>query len=87
VTIPLDEIDPADPFDTMALAEEIDALHEELGQLPLLEREVLTLFYLRELTLAELADVLAVPLGTIKSRLFRARNTLRRQLETKGRKP
>jgi RNA polymerase sigma-70 factor (ECF subfamily) len=61
------------------------AMEHELTQLPLLEREVLTLFYLRELSLAEVAEVLAVPVGTVKSRLFRARQLLRRELETKGR--
>jgi DNA-directed RNA polymerase specialized sigma24 family protein len=42
------------------------------------------LFYLQELTLNELSDVLAVPVGTVKSRLFRARQLLRRTLTTKG---
>lgn len=65
-------------------SDDLDMLEKELEALPLLEREVLVLFYLRELSLNELADVLAVPLGTIKSRLFRARHSLRRQLESKG---
>jgi RNA polymerase sigma factor (sigma-70 family) len=60
------------------------ALHDELAKLPLIEREVLTLFYLRELSLGEVADVLGVPLGTVKSRLFRARHLLRRELEARG---
>jgi RNA polymerase sigma factor (sigma-70 family) len=60
------------------------ALHDELAKLPLIEREVLTLFYLRELSLSEVADILGVPLGTVKSRLFRARHLLRRELEARG---
>lgn len=54
-----------------------DQLKGELESLPVIERDVLVLFYLDELSLAELADVLAIPIGTAKSRLFRARRMLR----------
>jgi RNA polymerase sigma-70 factor (ECF subfamily) len=63
-----------DPADSEA---DLAALEIALGTLPGLEREVLTLFYLRDLSLAELADALGVPVGTVKSRLFRARRMLR----------
>jgi len=58
------------------------ALATALDRLPLIEREVLALFYLEELTLEELSDVLAIPIGTEKSRLFRARKLLRERLLT-----
>jgi RNA polymerase sigma factor (sigma-70 family) len=61
-------------------------MHRELTRLPVIEREVLTLYYLKELTLGQVADVLAVPVGTVKSRLFRARQLLRRELESNGRR-
>ena len=67
-----------------SLEEELAAMEHELARLPVIEREVLTLFYLRELSLAEVAEVLAVPLGTVKSRLFRARQLLRRGLDSEG---
>ena len=85
--VAIDDVDLAGPEDARELAGDLETMHEELNQLPLLEREVLVLFYLRELTLAELAEVLAVPVGTIKSRLFRARHSLRSQLEKKGMQP
>ncbi|RAY14665.1 RNA polymerase subunit sigma-24 [Actinomadura craniellae] len=55
-----------------------------LADLPLLEREVLVLFHLEDLSLQECADVLGVPVGTVKSRLFRARRMLRAILLEKG---
>jgi RNA polymerase sigma factor (sigma-70 family) len=60
---------------------ELAALDEALETLPLVEREVLTLFYLRDLSLAELAETLNIPVGTVKSRLFRARRMLRIEME------
>ncbi len=56
---------------------DIARLEAGLDTLPTVEREVLTLFYLRDLSLAEIAETLGVPVGTVKSRLFRARGMLR----------
>ena len=60
---------------------ELESMQEALTRLPLIEREVLTLFYLRELTLAEVADIVDVPVGTVKSRLHRARRLLRTEFD------
>lgn len=60
--------------------DDVARLRAELADLPFAEREVLTLFYLGELPLAEVAKVLDVPQGTVKSRLFRARQLLARAL-------
>jgi RNA polymerase sigma-70 factor (ECF subfamily) len=57
---------------------------EGLAGLPAREREVLILFYLQDLALEECADLLDVPVGTVKSRLFRARQLLRDALADKG---
>lgn len=45
------------------------------------QRTLLTRFYLDEMSVRELAESLDVPVGTIKSRLFYARNALRAALE------
>lgn len=48
-----------------------------LGKLPLEYREPLTLFYLEEFTYQEIADHVGVPIGTVMSRLSRAKARLR----------
>jgi RNA polymerase sigma-70 factor (ECF subfamily) len=63
------------------LEEEFATLESGLASLPIVERETLTLFYLRELSLDEIAGLVGVPVGTVKSRLFRARQMLRRALQ------
>jgi len=60
---------------------ELTELDRGLAALPAREREVLALFYLRELSIEEMSVLLEVPAGTIKSRLFRARQMLRRQFD------
>ena len=51
-----------------------------LRRLPEPQREVLALHYLADLPVAEIAVVLGVPEGTVKSRLMRAREALASQL-------
>ena len=58
-----------------------DGLLEGLRLLPENQRTVLRMFYLEELTISEVAELLAVPVGTVKSRLFHARKALGRNLE------
>jgi RNA polymerase sigma-70 factor (ECF subfamily) len=83
VDIGLDEFSA--PADDVNLEEELATLEAGLATLPIVERETLTLFYLRELTLEEIAGLIGVPEGTVKSRLFRARQLLRRALADTGR--
>jgi RNA polymerase sigma factor (sigma-70 family) len=67
-------VDDAPAMDRQTLAH---AVERGLARVPLLEREVLDLFYLQELSLVDTAAALAIPVGTVKSRLFRAREALR----------
>jgi len=84
VLTPIEDLDPVGPDEPAEADPDIEVLQEELKKMPLIEREALVLFYLEELSLEQLAEVLAVPVGTAKSRLFRARKMLRRQLTDKG---
>jgi RNA polymerase sigma factor (sigma-70 family) len=65
-------------------AEDLEALERALVELPIIEREIVTLFYLEELSLHEVAEALKVPVGTVKSRLFRARRLLRQAMAARG---
>ena len=44
--------------------------------LPQDQRTAIALFYRDELSVAEIAEALAIPIGTVKTRLFHARRTL-----------
>lgn len=55
-------------------------VHEALGRLRPEQRAVLVLYDLAGLSYEEVAAVLQVPLGTVKSRLNRARHALREEL-------
>lgn len=58
-----------------------DQVERGLAALAPPEREAVVLFYLEQLSLAEMAEVTAVPIGTVKSRLHRARTRLRAALD------
>jgi RNA polymerase sigma factor (sigma-70 family) len=73
--------DPWDGVDTrLDLAERARAVMSAVRELPEAEREVLLLVAWDQLTPAEAAKALGVPQGTARSRLHRARATLRRAL-------
>lgn len=64
----------AEEEDPLGDAEQV---HRALGRISLLHREVLTLFFLEDLSQEQMAEVLGVPLGTVKSRLCYAKRALR----------
>ncbi|HUI10628.1 MAG TPA: sigma-70 family RNA polymerase sigma factor [Bacteroidota bacterium] len=57
-----------------------DILLEEMGRLPAAYSTALTLLYVQELRYEEIADVLRIPLGTVKTNIFRGRDLLRRRV-------
>lgn len=66
-------------------------LREQVGaaieRLPERERETLVLREFEELRYREIAELLGVPIGTVMSRLYRARRSLAREIETTGTRP
>lgn len=70
------------PSRLASMREEQRLLVLALRAMPIDQQIVLELYYWEELPLAEMSGVLGVQTGAVKSRLHRARNALRRQLET-----
>ena len=62
-------------------AEDARRIHRALGRLKARQREILTLSFLEELSHKEIAEVLGVNAGTVKSRVFHAKEALRKELE------
>lgn len=51
----------------------ISNTHYCLGQMPILYKEPLSLFYLEEKTYEEISDILRIPIGTVGTRINRAK--------------
>jgi len=58
-------------------------LQVEIDKLPVQFRTILTLFHLDEMKYHEIAEILELPEGTVKSYLFRARKLLKQRLTAK----
>jgi RNA polymerase sigma-70 factor (ECF subfamily) len=81
----LDDVAPTDPA-VVALPPAVDesydvwAVREAIGDLPDDEREVVRMQHLEGLTHTEIAQRIGVPVGTVKSRSFRAHKRLASRL-------
>jgi RNA polymerase sigma-70 factor (ECF subfamily) len=90
LTIPLDdelyEIESKDlnPEALLLQSAETQMLRQALEELPLEFREVIVLRELEGLSYKQIADVVEIPLGTVMSRLARARKRLQQILARRG---
>lgn len=73
--------DTPSPFDLQIQREESGRVASALELLAASYREVLVLRFQEDLSLEEIADVVAAPLPTVKSRLYRGMEALRELLE------
>jgi RNA polymerase sigma-70 factor (ECF subfamily) len=72
--------------DTLTEHEDISKrLEMEIESLPVTYRTILTLFHIDEMTYDEIAGIMDLPEGTVKSQLFRARKYLKSKLTSKYR--
>lgn len=68
---------PEDEVETMELQETIQ---KAILKLPDKYRSVIVLKYIDELSLIEISEILNIPIGTVKTRIHRGREALRKQL-------
>jgi RNA polymerase sigma-70 factor (ECF subfamily) len=61
--------------------DDVEQVYYGLGRISLPHREVLTLFFLQDLSTDEIAQVLGISIGTVKSRLYYAKRALKAILE------
>lgn len=77
-------IDPETPETRFAGRIQADALRRAIEALPVEFREVLLLCDVEEMRYREIAEMLSIPIGTVTSRLMRARRKLRNALAAEG---
>ena len=74
------------PEEAVVALEERERLTRALEQLDPQQRQILTLRVVNDLTYTEIADILEVKEGTVKSRIARARDALRKKYQKSGNK-
>ena len=57
-----------------------EQVHNALTRLSIPHREVLTLFFLEDFSIEEIAKILGIPQGTVKSRMYYAKKELKKTL-------
>lgn len=72
---------PADDAEFVLVMEDVEFVHHALARLSPVQREALALHFLEEMSIDEISRVVGCSPGTVKSRLFHARLSMRRMLE------
>jgi RNA polymerase sigma-70 factor (sigma-E family) len=75
--------DMARALDTSADVAERDRLGRELGRLEIDQRTVIVLHYYLDLPLVDVAEILDIPAGTVKSRLHRGLEAMRASMHAR----
>ena len=72
----------AGPAEQCEEAEVVNRVRRVVATLPAIERQVISLVDLEEMPYCDVAEVLEIPIGTVMSRLHRARKRLLAKMET-----
>lgn len=78
------EVQDIDSWNELRLLENCELVHVAIEKLPVLHREVITLRFLEEMGVKEIAEVVGCNEGTAKSRLHHAKCELRRIIQESG---
>ena len=68
------------PLSQVELNDTWAQVQQALSSLPLPQRVVVVLYYINDLSLQEISDILEIPVGTVKSRLHYGRQALKENL-------
>ena len=71
-----------DPMRTLEASENRSEIHKAIAELPAIQKQIITLFYLRDYSQKEIEEFLELPVSTIKKHLLTARKKLKGRLET-----
>ncbi len=77
-------VESADPERSAVSSDLRKRIGQALARLKLKDREIIILQHLQDMSYREIADLLDIPIGTVMSRLYSARQALRRELERMG---
>lgn len=69
------------PLELIEQQETQSIVHEAINKLPHQYRLVITLFHLNGLSYEEISQVMEIPMGTVKTHIFRARELLKSKLQ------
>lgn len=77
--LPSEESGPVEHFEETEL---VNRVRQAVATLPVIERQVIALVDLEELAYCDVAEVLEIPIGTVMSRLHRARKRLLEKMQS-----
>jgi len=72
-----------DPVEAAAVRDDVAAMQQAVAQLPEEYRTVVVLRYLQDMSCEDVAATMDIPVGTVKTWLFRAREMLRDRMKAK----